>query len=99
MPRIRSVKPEFFRDAELARDHTRDERLFYQGLWIEADDAGRFIANARALLGAVFPYENDVDEAWIERSLMSLCSRKRVVLYTLNGVRYGYLPKFLDHSV
>lgn len=37
--RIRQIKPEFFRDREMA-SLSADQREFYVGLWLEADDAG-----------------------------------------------------------
>ena len=62
MPRIRTYKPEFWSSERLSRDLTRDQRMFYLGLITEADDAGRFLATARRLLGVIFPYEDDLDE-------------------------------------
>lgn len=37
--RIRQIKPDFFRDREMA-GLTADQREFYVGLWLEADDSG-----------------------------------------------------------
>lgn len=37
--RIRQIKPEFFRDREMA-SLSADQREFYVGLWLESDDSG-----------------------------------------------------------
>ena len=98
MPRIRSVKPEFFRDPKLAADLTRDQRLFYEGLWVEADDQGRLVANARALLGAIFPYDEDITLEWIECALQRLADTQRLVFYVVDEMRYAVLTKFTAHQ-
>lgn len=98
MPRIRTVKPDFFTDRRLARDLERDRRLFYLGLWTEADDAGRFKADPRRLLGAIFPYDDDLTPAFIEESLRILVETKRCVLYEVEGEPYGQLTKFAKHQ-
>lgn len=98
MARIRTIKPEFWQDYRMAIDLSRDDRLFYIGLWNEADDAGRFLAHPRRLLGAIFPYDDDIQESFIEDSLSRLAGSGRVVLYTVNGEPYGQLTKFRDHQ-
>lgn len=98
MARIRSIKPEFWSDYRLAQDLTRDERLFYIALWNEADDEGRFLAHPRRLLGVVFPYDDDLHESFIERSLNRLAETGRLILYEVNGEPYGQLTKFKDHQ-
>lgn len=98
MARIRSIKPEFWTDFRMAQELTRDQRLFYIGLWNEADDEGRFLAHPRRLLGAILPYERDITEAFIEDSLSTLADTGRVVLYVVDGEPYGELVKFKDHQ-
>jgi hypothetical protein len=98
MARIRSIKPEFWTDYRMAEDLTRDQRLFYIGLWNDADDEGRFLAHPRRLLGAIFPYDRDLDEAFIEGSFRVLMETGRMVLYEANGEPYGELTKFSAHQ-
>lgn len=98
MARIRTIKPEFWSDRKLAKDLTRDQRLFYIALWNEADDEGRFLANTRRLLGIIFPYDEDIHGAFIEGSLRALADTGRVTLYTVDGDLYGELTKFDDHQ-
>lgn len=98
MARIRTVKPEFWQDQKMAAELTREQRLFYIALWNEADDEGRFLANPRRLLGLVFPFDEDIHEAFIEASLRALADTKRVTLYQIDGTPYGQLTKFEDHQ-
>jgi hypothetical protein len=98
MARIRTIKPEFWEDYRMARELTRDQRLFYIGLWNESDDEGRFLAHPRRLLGVIFPYEDDFTEEWVSDSLRVLVDTGRVVLYEAGGEPYGQLTKFADHQ-
>jgi hypothetical protein len=96
--RIRSVKPEFHSDERLARDLTREQRLFYIGMWNEADDEGRLRANSRKLLGAIFPYEDDLDGSFVDAVLVRLAETGRAVLYAIGGERICQLTKFPKHQ-
>lgn len=98
MARIRSIKPEFWSDYRLARELTRDQRLFYVALWNEADDEGRFSAHPRRLLGACFPYDEDISPADIRAWLTRLAETGRVRLYEVDGEPYGELTKFRGHQ-
>lgn len=56
MPRIRTIKPDFFHDPDLA-DCSAYARLAFIGLWCYADRAGRLKDEPRRLKGVLFPYE------------------------------------------
>ena len=99
MPRIRTIKPEFWTDSKLARGLTRDQRLLYIGLWNQADDKGRFRASARMLLGVIFPFDEDLDTAFIEGALERMHELERVVLYEADGERFGQIVRFREHQV
>lgn len=49
MARIRSIKPEFWRDDKIADLPNRLAALFFIGIWNFADDEGKFKLSARAL--------------------------------------------------
>lgn len=98
MPRIRTVKPDFWHDHRIATDLTRDQRLFYIGLWNEADDDGRFLAHPRRLLGAIFPYETDLAPEFVTETLSALMLSGRLELYVVNGEPYAQLTKFKQHQ-
>lgn len=98
MARIRTIKPDFWQDYRLATELPREVRLFYIGLWNEADDDGRFLAHPRRLLGAIFPYDEDVSVAEVEAMLVLLSETKRIALYEVGGEPYGELRKFAEHQ-
>lgn len=98
MPRIRTIKPEFWSDYRLARDLTRDQRLLYIGLWNEADDAGRLQAHPGRIAGALFPYDDDIHGAFIEDSLRALAEAGKLVLYDVDGEPYAEIVNFLEHQ-
>lgn len=98
MARIRTIKPEFWSDFQLAQKLSRDQRLFYIGLWNEADDEGRFQAHPIRLKGAIFPYDDDLHGVLIEDSLRALAGAGKLVLYEVDGEPYGQLLHFLEHQ-
>lgn len=89
MARIRYLKPDFFRDEDLA-EHPFWVRILYQGLWCFADKAGRLEDRPRRLKADIFPYD-DVD---VEDGLQILAKEKNVtkrpfiVRYQANGRPY-----------
>lgn len=63
MGRIRTIKPSFFSDEELA-DLPALDRLLFIGLWTEADSEGRLEDRPRRLKAILLPYDDhNVDEA------------------------------------
>lgn len=98
MPRIRTIKPEFWQDFRLTQQLTRDQRLFYIALWNESDDEGRFQAHPQRLKGAIFPYDDDIHGGFIEDSLRTLAECGKVVLYDVSGEPYAQLVHFADHQ-
>src|SRR5690606_30621211 len=70
----------------------------YIGLWNLADDEGRFAAHPRILLGALFPFDEDIGPEFIEAGLRQLAATGRLLLYEINGERYGQLTKFAKHQ-
>ena len=58
MPRIRSVKPEFWQDEKLAA-LTVIDRLVFLGLISMADDAGRVLDSVKIIDAFIFPFSDD----------------------------------------
>ena len=88
--RIRSVKPEFWRDRPLA-SLSADARLFYIGLWMEADDAGWVVWDLAEIAADLYPYrpahsrERQV-QGYVEQ-LMGLPGEARVTLMDCGHAR------------
>lgn len=98
MARIRSAKPDFWTDP-LMVSLPREIRFTFKGLWeVCADDFGRFLADARVVKGKVWPMDDDLTPKKIDRFLTTLAERKRIVLYSQYGVRYGYIVNWLKHQ-
>lgn len=57
MSRIRQIKPSWFLDKELRRGATADNREFYIGLWMLADDAGWLVWDVERIGAELYPYE------------------------------------------
>lgn len=95
MPRIRSIKPEFWLDEEVAMWPDRSQ-LTYIGLWNLADDHGRVCASAVYIKANLCPFRSEVD---IEEALRPIVESGKLRLYEHRGKRFGYLPKFSDHQV
>lgn len=81
MARIRSIKPEFWTD-DLIGSLARDYRLLFVATWNLADDEGLLRWSAPYLKGAVFPYDDDISVADVEKGMNAL---------TASGMIYPYL--------
>lgn len=94
MPRIRSIKPEFFSDEKLA-PLPPITRLVFLGLISMADDAGRLIDNLKAIDAFIFPESDDS----ARDSIAQLVELGRVVRYTSgSGQRLLQLVNWERHQ-
>lgn len=97
MARIRSVKPEFWTDEDLA-DLPRDARLLYIGLWNLSDEQGRLRGDARYIKGQLFPYDDDLPPAMLDVLLDALAAARKVVRYESASRSYLFLPTLARHQ-
>lgn len=96
MPRIRSIKPSFFKSEDVSVLPFR-ARLTWVGLWTHCDDAGRAKDNARLIKGDVWPLD-DVSLRDIEEDLAVLAAHGRIVRYEVAGARYLEIVNWRDHQ-
>src|SRR4030095_3374069 len=96
MARIRTIKPQFWNDGDLAQV-SRDARLLMVGLISFADDEGRFVASPAAIIGYAYPHDN-ITPSQVRRWLTELEKHGTVILYGVDGLAYGYLPNFRKHK-
>src|SRR3990167_9899654 len=83
MARIRSVKPDFFLDFELSKLEPIT-RLFFIGLWTQADKSGRMVDEANKLKVQILPWDT-VDA----EKLLSDLTPKFITRYkTKSGEKY-----------
>ena len=99
MARIRYIKPDFFKDDDLA--HLPFEtRLFFAGLWGMADKAGRLEDRPARLKVEIFPY----DAVDVEKCLKQLAVNKTnsgqpfINRYAIDGQRYIQIVNWVKHQ-
>lgn len=107
-PRIfewRKMHASFFTDVELARAERlsclppRSLRLVFAGLWVHADDAGRFEWDSMLLRAHIVPFDPDLGEPEVERILDCLVAGGWVRPYEVDGRRYGEIRNFTRYQV
>jgi hypothetical protein len=93
MPRIRTIKPEYFTDDDLAALSPL-ARLAFIGLWTQADKAGRLEDRPRRLKALIAPYD-DVD---FDALLDQLVEGRFLVRYEVDGRRYLQVRTWEKHQ-
>lgn len=94
MPRIRTIKPEFWIDEKLALLVPLD-RLVFLGLICVADDFGRLVDNVKTIDGMLFPYTDDT----CRESLDVLASVSRITRYSLpSGMKLIQINGWSKHQ-
>lgn len=96
MSRIRTIKPEWLEDEQLAEAGTL-ARLLSVALIVLSDDHGRGRANEVVLAAKVFTYEAD-PVACVREGLARLSRMGFVQLYTVRGQRYYWLRNWAKHQ-
>lgn len=93
MPRIRSIRPEFWSDEKIGR-LSFGARLLYIALWSFADDDGYGRALPKELAGFAFPYDDAIDSPHVRGMLGELSGSGLVTLYEVSGNPYYWIPTF-----
>ena len=99
MARIRYLKPDFFKDEDLAT-LPFEVRLFFAGLWNFADKAGRLEDRPMRLKVEIFPY----DKVDIEKCLQLLSKPKNgtnkpfIQRYKVNNEKYIQIVNWNKHQ-
>lgn len=94
MARIRTIKPEFFTSEDIIK-LSPFARLFYIGLWCEADRIGRLNWKPLTLKFRYLPADNvEINEISEE-----LISAKLLNVYEVDGEKYAEIPKFIKHQI
>lgn len=92
MPRIRSLKADFFLDSALCKKPPL-ARLLFAGLWVYADRRGILEEDQERLKIQILPY----DKAEME-PLLACLSPKHVVRYAKNGKNLIWIRNFIKHQ-
>jgi hypothetical protein len=83
VPRIRSIKPEFWTSAQVM-ECSPNARLLFIGLWNFCDDHGRHPDSAKQLKAEIFPGDEFTLEC-IRGMVAELASNGLVIRYTVDG--------------
>lgn len=94
--RSRNIKPGFF-DSERLASLPVMTRLFFVGLWCYADKQGRFEWRPAKMKAKIFPYDL-LNNGEITVMLRLLNDLGRIKHYLVDGVEYGWIPKFSKHQ-
>lgn len=93
MPRLRTLKPSFFTNEELA-ELPFEARLLFQGLWCWADRRGRLEDRPKRLRAEIFPY----DPVDVDALLTKLHNHRFITRYEVNECRYIHIANFEKHQ-
>ena len=99
MSRIRYLKPDFFKDEDLA-ELPHHVRLLFAGIWTIADREGRLEDRPKRIKAEIFPYE-EID---IEALLVMLAAPKSstgkpfILRYEVAGEKYIQIVKWHYHQ-
>jgi hypothetical protein len=97
MPRIRSIKPEFWTSKTIAR-LSRDSRLFFIGLWNYADDMGVLLDSDRKILGDLFPFDEDLTVKNIAAWKSELVKQNLIVCVSYNSKEFIIIRAWKEHQ-
>ena len=98
--RIRTIKPDFFRDEDLAR-LPFEVRLFYAGLFCQADKEGRLEDRPERLKVEIMPYDTGFNA---EAALQTLAQPKRpggppfILRYEVGGEKLIQIRTWTKHQ-
>lgn len=93
MARIRTIKPGFFLNEELA-ELPFQWRLLFIGLWTQADRAGRLEDRPARLKAVLFPY----DDLNVSDGLGCLAHAGFIVRYDRDGAQFIEITKWTKHQ-
>ena len=97
MPRIRTIKPDFWRSRTVARLSDR-AALTFVALWTFADDEGRGIDDAAFLRADIWTPHPDVTDADVEAWMRELEAANLVVRYRANGRPLYQVRSWAEHQ-
>lgn len=97
MPRIRTIKPEFFSSPDTAKASPL-ARLLFAAMWCWANDWGVGETNLNGLLGHAFPDSDGIGKSELLCLLAEVRDCYGVVFYTVEGRYYYLIPSWDRHQ-
>ena len=96
MPRIRTIKPEFWTSEQIVECST-NARLLFIGLWTFADDSGIHPASTKRLKMEIFPGDPFTDEE-VDALVGELIANDLVRRYSVDGKDFWIVTGWADHQ-
>lgn len=100
--RIRSIKPEFWRSADITAIEDWDARLLFIGLWSYVDDNGVGIDRLATIAADLFAGDLEADSretfARVSRGLQTLSDLGRITRYIVEGKAYLHVTNWDKHQ-
>lgn len=87
MARKRMIDPNIWQSEDFSKLSTLGKLVFI-GLFSQADDEGRGRCNPVYLKSTLFPYEEGIRSADIDKTLSEISSNMSVIFYSCNGSSY-----------
>ncbi len=97
MPRIRTIKPDFFTSPDTAKADF-PTRIFYAAMWCWADDFGVGETNLNGLLGHAFPDSDEFSAQDVRQFCANVAQHFGVTFYTVRGRHYFAIPSWEKHQ-
>lgn len=97
MPRIRTIKPEFFTSLTIDKLTLTAQRTFV-GLWTYADDHGRGLDDTRLIKAAIWPLRDSHTAAKVEKDMKALADLDLIKRYEIDGGRYFQILGWAEHQ-
>jgi hypothetical protein len=97
MPRIRTIKPDYFKSAKLAR-LTYRARLTFIGLWTICDDQGRIRHDPRVIAGELWPQEDEVTWQEVTEDVTALVALGLLTAYSDDRYQYLSVRNWHEHQ-
>lgn len=97
MPRIRSVKPEFWSSPSVTA-MSPWARLLFIAMWNWADDTGRGTFNPRELVGFAFPNDEDLGVPEFRALCAEIRAHCAVNFYRYDGRDFYAIPSWARHQ-
>lgn len=96
MPRIRTIKPDFFTSLTIA-DLTYEARLTFIGLWTHVDDEGRCVDDSRLVKAALWPLDDRTAKD-VDVDLWDLSDAGLIHRYTVDAKKFIAVSGWKEHQ-
>lgn len=97
MPRIRTIKPQYWDDLKIAK-LSRDARLIFIGMWNFADDNGAIVADATWLKSKILPYDQ-LPSGQFQKWINEIITAGLLVCLQHRGEEFFHVRGFTKHQV